>query len=486
MKANPRKRAVRLKSIAGTVLLAVLGIRTASADDIALYPTVSSGTQTFDTLFGMDFDTNQPISVTKLGVFDNNADGILNTDSPTQPIVVQIWNRNTGLPLATLDFGGGSSNGVDTTVGGGKVFFQNLSTPLLLPAGGDYYISEDYSGAEKFANVNAPASYTPPTTDASGAISFVGGGRGSQVHQVMYNPSGGTNFTTNGFIDGGPAARYTGPDFQFNVTAPASPPVNLGNIMPLGDSVTDGFQSVAGSGYRYPLYTDLQNAGYTSTYVGSATDNPGPLPANQQHHEGHSGYVIEAQDPTDPTSSGRSGILDNINSYIGPAGANPNYILLDIGINDVDLNYDPGTPQGSEQGARLAALINAISNKTTGLRPNAHLIVAEIGPTETPSENVLVQDYNHYVALDVAAAQAAGENVSMVDMYDALNPAVDLADNLHPNDAGYAIMANVWLNGIEALQPVPEPTCFAILVIGFTGLVTRRRTRQTNRHPSAR
>jgi len=474
MKAVAFKRALRFTSIAGVALLS-LGIRTASADNIALYPTVSSGTQMFDTLFGMDFNTNQAISVTKLGVFDNNADGVLNTDSPTQPIVVQIWNRNTGLPLATLDFGGGSSNGVDTTVGSGKVFFQNLSTPLLLPAGGQYYISEDYSGAEKFGNVNSPASYTPPTGADSGAVSFVGGGRGSNVHQAMYNPAGGTNFTTNGFIDSGPANRYTGPDFQFTTTAPASPPVNLGSIMPLGDSITDGYQSVAGSGYRYPLYTALQNAGFTSTFVGSATDNAGPLPADQQHQEGHSGYVIEAKDPTDPTSSGRSGILDNLNSYIGSAGANPNYILLDIGINDVDLNYDPGTPQGSEQGARLAALINAISNKTTGLRPNAHLIVAEIGPTQTASENILVQDYNHYVALDVAAAQAAGENVSMVDMYDALNPAVDLADNLHPNDAGYAIMANVWLNGIESLQSVPEPSCFALLALGSVTLLGRRR-----------
>ena len=455
--------------------LAGIGVRSASADSIALTPTVSTGTQYFDTMFGMDFTTNQPITVTRLGVFDNNDDGTLVLDSPIHPIVIQIWDLSTGTALATMNFGDGYGTGTDTTVGSGQVFFQTLPTPLSLPAGGNYYISEDYAGAEGFANEHAPETYTPPTVDNSGAITFVGTGRASLVHQVVYNASGGSSFTTNGFIDQGPANRYTGPNFQFTASTASTSrtsstwsPVNLGNIMPLGDSITFGIGSTYGpdypvGGYRVPLYADLQGAGYKSTYVGSVTDGGDPLPLSQQNNEGLPGYVIETKDPNDPNpqGSGIPGVLDGIGDWLGPSGSNPQFILLQIGTNDVDKQYDPGTNE-SEIGARLATLISTISNKTSGLRPDAHLIVAQITPTEDanpalPDENQLIQEYNACVANDVAAAQAAGENVTMVDMYDAINPDTDLANNLHPNDAGYAKMAQVWLNAIEAIAPPPPP-----------------------------
>jgi len=44
--------------------------------------------------------------------------------------------------------------------------------------------------------------------------------------------------------------------------------------MPLGDSITDGFNLPPG--YREDLYTLLTNAGYTFTFVGSATDRSTP------------------------------------------------------------------------------------------------------------------------------------------------------------------------------------------------------------------
>jgi hypothetical protein len=122
--------------------LAMVGaISRASADTIALAPTSTTGGQVYDDLFGMDFNTNQPIRVTQLGVFDTGGDGVLNTDSPTQPVVVQLWDLNhPATPLATVNFGGGNPVGTDTAVGGGKVFFQSLATPLTLQAGGNYYI----------------------------------------------------------------------------------------------------------------------------------------------------------------------------------------------------------------------------------------------------------------------------------------------------------------------------------------------------------
>ena len=211
------------KSAAFTAALCLTG-SFALADNIAMSPNTSSGSQQFDTLFGMDFQVNsQPIQVTQLGVFDNNADGVLNTDNNgTQPIVVSLWDVNTGTQLASLNFGAGTGNGTDTNVGAGKVFFKPLSTPVTLAAGDTYYIGEDYSGAEQFFNSNGNTA-TAPTPDSSGLITFVGGGRASNVHGLLFTGSNSATTTSNGFIDGGPPARYAGPNFAFTtVPEPAS------------------------------------------------------------------------------------------------------------------------------------------------------------------------------------------------------------------------------------------------------------------------
>ena len=199
------------------VAILMAACSTAAHGAIALSPTTASGSQEYDALFGMDFNTNHSIVVTQLGVFDNNADGVLNTDSPTQPIVIQLWDlNNPATALATINFGGGSPTGTDVSVGSGMVFFQDLSTPLLLPAGGNFYISEDYSGAEQFFNSGGNVGTAPTINDGGGLITFVGGGRASFGHDYVY-PSGG-----GGFIDGGPANRYAGPNFTFFAPEPAS------------------------------------------------------------------------------------------------------------------------------------------------------------------------------------------------------------------------------------------------------------------------
>jgi PEP-CTERM motif len=184
----------------------------AQAATIALSPTDANGGQDYDSLFGMDFDANQPIKVTQLGVFDNHADGVLNTDSPSQPIVIQLWVRNTGVALASVDFGAGTGDGTIVALGVGQIFVKDLASPLILPVG-NYYISEDYSHAELFTNSGAH----PTIDDGGGLITFVGSGRASFGHNYIF-PNGG-----GGFTDGGPANRYMGPDFTFSaVPEPAS------------------------------------------------------------------------------------------------------------------------------------------------------------------------------------------------------------------------------------------------------------------------
>ena len=108
---------------------------------------------------------------------------------------------------------------------------------------------------------------------------------------------------------------------------------DLGKVMPLGDSITLG-SNVTG-GYRDPLYTLLTNRADTFTFVGSQTGSAtAPLTAaGQAHHEGHSGYVI-----TNGTS--RTGLDENLASWIGSGAESPDKILLMIGSNDINLGYN--------------------------------------------------------------------------------------------------------------------------------------------------
>lgn len=208
-------------------------------------------------------------------------------------------------------------------------------------------------------------------------------------------------------------------------------------IMPLGASTVFG-QGGANAGFRGYLHDMLKNAGVSFQYVGNSTENPGNLPAGQTHQEGHPGYVITAG------TSGRSGITDNLPNWIGPTKVQPDVILLLIGTNDVDLNYDLAHAKD-----RMSNLVSMVSNKSTGLAPNAKLIVGQVQPIGEAAADARAVTYNEAIARVVSEHRAAGENVRIADMHSAVTPA-DLADKLHPNENGYRNMAQVWFNAITA------------------------------------
>ncbi len=257
-------------------------------------------------------------------------------------------------------------------------------------------------------------------------------------------------------------ARLAIPCLGVLVALSAMPAVageNLGKIMPLGDSITES-PFIAG-GYRDPLATLLTAAGDTFQFVGSSTtqSTPALVASGNTHHNGYSGATISYE------QGSTYGIDDHLADLIGPGKVDANYILLMIGTNDINNGY------ASTAVARLNTLITHISNKTTGLRPNAHLIVASILPIKDAAKEQLVQTYNAGVLATVKAHQALGENVTFLDMHSYLTTA-DLADTLHPNQEGYNKMAAAWVAGIRA---VPEPSSTALLCLGAGALLRRRR-----------
>jgi len=191
-------------------------------------------------------------------------------------------------------------------------------------------------------------------------------------------------------------------------------------IMPLGDSITDGY-NVPG-GYRINLWQRLAAGGYTVDFVGSGFNGPANL--GDHDHEGHSGWRIDQID---------ANIVGWLQTYT------PRTIMLHIGTNDINQNFDV-----EHAPARLSALID----KIRATAPNVELFVAQITPESDPTLESRVTTYN--AALPGIVAQK-GPMTHLVDMHSAITTS-DLADGVHPNATGYDKMGDRWF---AALQSVP-------------------------------
>ncbi|MEV4760921.1 SGNH/GDSL hydrolase family protein [Micromonospora sp. NPDC049559] len=183
-------------------------------------------------------------------------------------------------------------------------------------------------------------------------------------------------------------------------------------VMPMGDSITWGQGSTDGSGYRGPLWLRLRNeAGYAPDFVGSQVVGTIGDPNN----EGHRGWQI------DQLQANATGW---INTY------QPDVVLLHIGTNDMYRNYQVATAPD-----RLSALIDQI----LAARPGVYVLVAKITPSTNTDAQARINAYNAKIPGIVAAK---GDHVRLADMTNVTT--ADLVDALHPNDTGYAKMAERW------------------------------------------
>src|SRR5437660_1318785 len=179
--------------------------------------------------------------------------------------------------------------------------------------------------------------------------------------------------------------------------------------MPLGDSITFGEGSSHGGGYRRDLWHVLADAGYDVDFVGSERDGALPDP----DHEGHSGWEIDD-------------IAERVVGWL--TEWRPTVVLLHIGTNDLDRDADvPGAP------ARLGALLDTILRTV----PGVSLYVSSLAPVRSSVVQRRIDTYNVEVSRLVAERARAGHTVHFVDIAGLLTVA-DLADDLHPNDQGYA------------------------------------------------
>ena len=193
-------------------------------------------------------------------------------------------------------------------------------------------------------------------------------------------------------------------------------------VMPLGDSLTIGKQVNQTGGYRRPLLNILQSNGYNVTYLGTKTDE------GMLRHDGHEGWSIEK-------------MIDSVQEIFDRVNIEPDVILLTIGGYDVG-KLESDLDDFVEQFTKLI-------DRITMSKPFAHILAS----TLTPQSDHNVTMFNQLIKGSVDQQTAAGKRVSLVDMYDAFTVA-DLVDDVHPSDAGYESMANIWVEKImEILGP---------------------------------
>lgn len=213
-------------------------------------------------------------------------------------------------------------------------------------------------------------------------------------------------------------------------------------IMPLGDSITNGF-TVAGA-YRNQLGSLLVSNGLSDyvDFVGSQNTGNG----YDNDNEGHSGWAIDTIPASgDVEGNGRNGLTPQIDTWMD--AYTPDIVLLQIGTNDVLSLYDlDNAPK------RLETLVDKILAK---LPSDGKLYLASIpyisenatynntGKTQEELD-LIVDTYNSAVK-----ELASEKGLTFVDINGCLTLG-DLKDGIHPNTDGYAKMGDLWYNTIES------------------------------------
>jgi lysophospholipase L1-like esterase len=205
-------------------------------------------------------------------------------------------------------------------------------------------------------------------------------------------------------------------------------------IMPLGDSITYGLGSTGTVGYRRLLYQLLLGAGHSIDFVGSQTN--GTPQDFDRNHEGHSGWRADQ-------------IRDNITGWLNSTPAD--VILLHIGTNDISQGQGASNPANE-----INQILNLI-DAWEGLNNQVWVILARI-INRNDSLSGITSTLNGLIQNLAESRIALGDKIVVVDMESALDYPADLADAVHPNDAGYEKMDAVWLAALEALfghPPMP-------------------------------
>jgi lysophospholipase L1-like esterase len=210
------------------------------------------------------------------------------------------------------------------------------------------------------------------------------------------------------------------------VLQPVSLPVpgrRLHVYMASGDSISEGFGSSGSDGYRRPLRALL---------------------------EGHWG--APAQVPYAGPGGGNSGeALERIDADL--ARFEPAWVLLQWGVNDWLVQGCQPDPRGCEVVQNLATLLERV--RASGSLP----VLATLTPVNVGFDAHAPESREQWVEAlnEEIRALAESSGALLVDVhaaFDSAGPTADLfVDHVHPNDAGYQVIAGAYFRALTGPRP---------------------------------
>ncbi|WID96450.1 GDSL-type esterase/lipase family protein [Bosea vestrisii] len=225
--------------------------------------------------------------------------------------------------------------------------------------------------------------------------------------------------------------------------AAEQPSKNLGNVMLLGDSIT---QAAAGNqGYRYGLWKRLVDAGYQFDFVGSLRhnfdasntsstsavttypDNAGM--AFDADNEGHWGWktsdVLGLTQPTRTPGTGIGKLSDWLAAYT------PDTAIVLLGVNDIRIATGASVAATK---ANMQAIVDAI----VADNPKVRIYLCSVLPTKPD-----FADLPKIAELNEAYRDLVNRNPALryIDVGSRFDPALHAYDGVHPNPQGEQILA---------------------------------------------
>lgn len=209
-------------------------------------------------------------------------------------------------------------------------------------------------------------------------------------------------------------------------------------IMPLGASITFGMGSSDYGGYRKPLFQRAWAEDKNITFVGNMLSGPSSVDGHPfpLANEGHSGYLIQSNPE-------RAGILELTEDSL--RWNNPHIVLVFVGTNDAVLNY-----RIEEAGDRMGRLLDRIAD----VSPNTLVVLGKLTLSRDDAISQRIRTINASFDRVVSDRVARGKHILLVDMQE-IFPAHSgnwkndfLSDDIHPNDAGFHLMSEVWYSAI--------------------------------------
>jgi lysophospholipase L1-like esterase len=231
------------------------------------------------------------------------------------------------------------------------------------------------------------------------------------------------------------------------------------NIMPLGDSLTQGGEiwsthEEIDSAYRNYLSGMLTDAGYNFKFCGIRTSHNTMITDGKSNHAGYGGATVASL----------TEYLEKSNFY------KPDIVLLMVGRNDYTSGADA---------QKIFADYDKLIDRIFEYFPNTHLVCAGIPPMrmynyarELNEKDKAQTEFNPQMYDYIAQKAAAGIKISYVDMSAGCSgitwsdyycegddrsaiegtPYGRQSDFVHPISSGWEKIAKVWFDGIKDIM----------------------------------